>query len=162
LKIEEKNLKRTIEENLKRANLEKNPDKKRKLLILVDEDKKKLQANYEEQKKISIGENFDPDKSIEEFISGIEDKLAGRNKPPKRPDNNKNPYDNKDPNNPTKPEGQTPNPLDPFQTDPNSNSNQNLLQNKQLIIIAGIALLVFLYFYSQSSKSKEENYYYDF
>ena len=127
-------------------------------MILVDEDKKKLQANYEEQKKINIGGNFDPEKSIEDFINGIEEKLSGRNKPPKRPDN---PFDNKDPNNPPDPKKPTPNPLNPFQTDPNSNPNQNFFQNKQLIIIAGIALLVILYFYSQS-KSKEENYYYDF
>ncbi|CAG8602441.1 4922_t:CDS:2, partial [Paraglomus brasilianum] len=122
LKIEEKNLKRTIEENLKRANLEKDPDKKRKLLILVDEDKKKLQANYEEQKKIKIGENFDPEKSIEEFINGIEEKLSGRSNPSRNP---------RTPNsNPTGSGGgsgsgteRNPTPLNPFQ--PNQNASQN-------------------------------------
>ncbi|CAI2196592.1 13334_t:CDS:2, partial [Funneliformis geosporum] len=141
LKIEEQNLKRTIEENLKRANSEKDPDKKRKLLILVDEDKKKLQTNYEEQKKIRIGENFDPDKSIDEFINGIEDKLAGRNRPSRNP---RTP--NIDPTGSgggsgSRTGGDTSNPLDPFQTNPNSNPNQNPFQNKQLIIFAGIAVL---------------------
>ncbi|CAG8776964.1 6486_t:CDS:2, partial [Gigaspora margarita] len=154
LKIEEQNLKRTIEENLKRANLEKDPDKKRKLLILVDEDKKKLQTNYEEQKKIRIGENFDPEKSIEEFINGIEEKLSGRNKPPKKPDANRNPSDDANPNNPSK--RQPSKPLDPFQANPNP--NQNPLQNKHLIIIVAIALLVIFYFYSQK-KEPEPNYY---
>jgi len=80
LQLEEKNLKRTIEENLKRAAMEKDPEKKRKILILVEEDKKKLQTNLNEQAKIRIGENFDPDSYIEDFLRGVEDKLAGRNR----------------------------------------------------------------------------------
>ena len=123
LKIEEKNLKRTIEENLKRANSEKDPDKKRKLLILVDEDKKKLQANYEEQKKVSIGENFDPDKTIDEFIKGIEDKLAGRNRPPRDPRTpNSNPTGSGSSSG-SGTGGGTRDPLNPFQ--PNQNTNQD-------------------------------------
>ena len=160
LKIEEKNLKRTIEENLKRANLEKDPQKKRKLLILVDEDRKKLQTNYEEQKKIRIGEDFDPDKSIEEFIKGIEDKLAGRNKP-RNPSGNKNFPDPWFPPNPNhqEPGPHSSKPLDPFQSTSRTTPSNFFQSNLKLIILGTFALLVLFYLYSNQSKPEP---YYDF
>lgn len=153
LQVEEKIIKRQIEENLQRAQNEQDPNKKAKLLILVEDDKKKLQTNLEEQKKIRVGENFNPDSYIEEFLKGVVDKLAGRNRTPRDP---REPTDNinlpgstdlTDPGgNPngrggsTFPNHQPQNPWQPNQT-PVTNTFQ--LDQQTLILIAGATLIIF-------------------
>ena len=153
LRMEETNLKKSIEENMRRAQNEKDPEKKRKFLILVDDDKKKLANNLEEQKKISVGNNVNVDSYIQEFLEKLEKRL-NPNRNPRTP--NPNPTGSNNGSSPGT--GRRANPLDPFQTNSNSNPNQNFFQeNKQLILIAGLALLVIFYLYSQ--KEKEPNYY---
>jgi len=150
LKLEEKSLQKSIEENMKRAQNEKDPEKKRRFLILVDDDKKKLASNLEEQKKIRIGDNLNIDGYIRDFIEKIEQKL-NPNRNPRTPTPN-----------PTGPgsgsgsgTGRNPTPLNPFQPNPNQNQKDWFQTNKHLIIFAGIAILVIFYFYSQ----KDEEYY---
>ncbi|CAG8684002.1 2409_t:CDS:10, partial [Gigaspora margarita] len=143
LNQEERKLQKEIEENERKAQNEPDPEKKKKFLFLAVLERK------QQLKSSSLGDNFDPDKHINDFIQAIKDKL--KNKPPKR-----NPTTPTDPNNVNLPGGSTtPKPFDPFTPTPNSNPNNFFQENKQLTIITGVALLIFFYFYSQPSKKQE-------
>jgi len=172
LQLEEKNLKRAIEENLKRAAMEKDPEKKKKILILVEEDKKKFQANLAEQAKIRIGENFDPDTYIEDFLKGVEDKLAGRERRGgrgsgnwKKPRDPSNPYpDNADGNNDESDNGDNRiSGRNPWRQP--QQSHDSFQQNQQLFIIAGVVVLVVFLLMSRKDGDeiqRRRNYDYDY
>jgi hypothetical protein len=156
LEIEESQIKQEIEDNERKAANETDPTKKHQFFILVDEGKAKWKKIIEKKKKLKIsglGENYDSDKFIENFIQGIKDKIGG-NKPPRNPF--KTPDDD-EPDTPSKPKGKSPNPLDPFVPNPNQNPLQN---NQQLLIFAGFALLVMFFFLNQ--KPEKPTPYYDF
>lgn len=168
LQLEEKNLKRTIEENLKRAAMEKDSEKKRKLLILVEEDKKKLQANLEEQAKIRIGENFNPDRYIEEFIKGIEDKLAGRDRSRSGGSGDKRSPKSPNPNNPDNNNGGSGESLPPNYPrgggnpwQPNQPQNSSQPNQQQLILIAGVFLVAIFLLMSQKDTDRPRHRTYD-
>ena len=99
-----------------------------------------------------MGNNFNPDKHINDFIKAIKDSIGDGNTPKKDPFK-----DDDDPYAPPKPKGKFPNPLDPFVPNPNQNPLQN---NQQLLIFAGFALLVMFFFLNQ--KPEKSTLYYDF
>lgn len=158
LNREERKLQKEIEENEKKAQNETDPEKKKKFMFLASQAKEKWKKVLERKKQLkssSLGDNFNPDKYIADFIQGIEDKL--KNKPPRNPrqPNRHGGSGNGGPNS------TTPNPFDPFQSD--SKTPSNFFQTHQkLIILGGIAFLVILYFYSQTETSKPKKDYFDY
>src|ERR1043166_3198232 len=53
LKLQEEKLRNSIEENKRKAQREKDPAKKRALLLLIEEDGKKLEANLKSQQALN-------------------------------------------------------------------------------------------------------------
>lgn len=81
LKFEENKLRRQIEENKRKAAREKDPSKKAALLLMIEEDGKKLEENLRKQQAIpKSGINFDPSKHVADMIDGIKRALARKNK----------------------------------------------------------------------------------
>ncbi|CAG8651843.1 8775_t:CDS:2, partial [Ambispora gerdemannii] len=105
LEQKEGELKQEIEENERKAANEPDPEKKKKFIFLADE------------AKTSLGDNFNPDKHINDFLKSIRDSLSGGNTPSKNPfkPNEPNPTDNSGGNSRPK------TPFNPFK--PNSNQN---------------------------------------
>ena len=157
LNQEERKLQKEIEENEKKARNEPDPEKKKKFMILANQAKEKWKKVLERKKQLkssSLGDNFDPNKHINDFIQAIEDKL--KNRPPKRDPNN--------PNFPPNPNHQEPGsypskPLDPFQSTSRTTPSNFFQSNLKLIILGTFALLVLFYLYSNQSKPET---YYDF
>jgi hypothetical protein len=101
-----------------------------------------------------LGDGFDPDQHIKDFLEELKYKLSGQGKPNKSGRTSGSGSGNGSSNGGG---GSKTDTLDPFQTRTNSSSQDFLANNKTLIILAAIALLIFLYFYSQPEK--EPNYY---
>jgi hypothetical protein len=96
-------LKQEIEENERKAASETDPDKKRKFIFLADQAKNEWKKLLEQKKKLKIanlGNNFNPDKHINDFIKAIKDSLGDGNTPKKDPFK-----DDDDPDAPPKPKG---------------------------------------------------------
>ncbi|CAG8575040.1 10838_t:CDS:2 [Ambispora leptoticha] len=115
-----------------KTDIEKVAYSEAKELQKLNQEERKLQKEIEENERKARNET-DPDKKkkhINDFIQAIKDKLE--NKPPRQKkqipgSNGTDPFGSSG--------SKAPNPLNPFQTDPNSNPNQNFFQNKHLIII---------------------------
>jgi len=154
LTLEERQLKQEIEENERKAQKESDPTKKAKFLFLVNEAKEKWKKVLERKKQLksaNLGNNFDPNKHIDDFLKKLEDKL--NRKPPKPP--LRTPFNPTGANNGST--GIPSNPFDPFQPSHNPADKNWWQENKQLLIFSGIALALTFYLYSQ--KETEENYY---
>ena len=157
LNREETRLKKEIEENERNARNETDPEKKKKFLFLVEEAKTKWKKVIERKKQLkssNLGDNLDPDKHISDFFNELEGKLSGKNRPPKG---------SRTPNSDPKSSGSSlggggkTDPQDPFKTNPNQNPKDWFQENKSLIILSSISLLVILYLINQNKK--EQNYY---
>ena len=84
LNIEERALKREIEDNERKAKNETDENKKKQFLFLAEEAKeqwKKLLERKKQLKTASLGDNFNPDQHIDDFLKAVESKLSGRNRP---------------------------------------------------------------------------------
>ncbi|CAG8528527.1 2416_t:CDS:2 [Ambispora gerdemannii] len=105
LLIEEKSLKNEIEENERKARNEPDENKRKQFIFLVDQAKNQLKKCLERRKQLKtgrLGDDFDPDKHINDFLQKLEDKLSGKNKPQR----------------PTRTPNRTPtSPNDPFEPD---------------------------------------------
>ncbi|CAI2184644.1 4130_t:CDS:2, partial [Funneliformis geosporum] len=114
--------------------LQKLNQEERKLQKEIEENERKAREKKKQLKSSNLGDNFSPDKHINDFMQAIKDKLD--NKPPRRKKQPTSPNNVNLPGGSTSPN--TPNPLDPFK--PNTSANQNFFQNnQQLIMIAGLA-----------------------
>lgn len=86
LNVEERELKSQIEENERKARNEPDDNKRKQYILLVDEakaDLKKLLERKQKLKTARLGDNFNPDQHIDDFLKSVENKLSGRNKPPR-------------------------------------------------------------------------------
>jgi hypothetical protein len=84
LEADERKLQKEIEENERKARNEPDKDKARKFVFLADQAKdkwKKILSRKKELKSSRLGDNFDPDSHIDNFLKIVEDKLTGKNKP---------------------------------------------------------------------------------
>src|SRR5438105_333079 len=78
LKLEEDKLRRQIDENRRKASREKDPAKKRALLLLIEEDGRKLEENLRKQQAIpKSGIDFNPSQHVSDLIDGIRRALQG-------------------------------------------------------------------------------------
>ena len=80
LKLEQKQIEARMAENKRKAEREKDPSKKAAILLLIEEDGKKLEENLRKQKAIPTSKiNFDPGKHVERIMEGIRKALRERN-----------------------------------------------------------------------------------
>ena len=165
LKLEQKQIENRMRENKRKAENEKDPDKKALLLIAIEEDSKLLKKNLEKQKAIPTSNlRFEPDKYVSDLINSMKEAIknsggggpgdgsgSGRNK-------NKNDNDDSD-DDINCPGSNTGGGSNPTSNEPKGKESNQPTQ-QQLIIFGSIACLVIFYLYSQ--KSKPEPNYYDF
>jgi len=91
LNSDERKIQKEIEENERKARNETDPDKKKKFLFFSNEAKdklKKLLARKKELKSANLGDDFNPEQHIDNFLQELENKLVGRSQRPTRPNNN--------------------------------------------------------------------------
>ena len=157
LNIEERELKNQIEENERKARNELDDNKRKQFTLLVDEakeDLKKLLERKSQLKTARLGDNFNPDQHIDDFLKAIENKLSGKNRPT-RPTRTSNPqqqstsFDNSAGSSNTNPSTSYSN------YSPNSNSNNNEskpLQEKywKELLFGGAFLLGVYYILNQN------------
>src|SRR5438874_10996915 len=80
LKLEQKQIEARMRENKSKAEREKDPSKKAALLLLIEEDGKKLEENLSRQKEIPTSKiSFDQRKHVEGILEGIRKALRERN-----------------------------------------------------------------------------------
>jgi len=153
-----------MKENKRKAQSEKDPDKKALLLQMIEDDGKLLEDNLKKQKAIPASNlNFDPDKYVSDLIEGMKEAIEkggrggsgggggdGRNRNKKEEDEE----DEDDDGNGAGSSGSGSG------SGRKEDKKENPLQNQQqLIIFGGITLLVIFYLYSQKEDKKEFNYY---
>jgi len=165
LKLEQKQIENRMKENKRKAESEKDPDKKALLLLAIEDDGKLLKKNLEKQKAIPVVNlNFEPDKYVSDLIKGMKEAIekggkgssggggSGGNRNRKKDEEDDN-EDDDDGNGSGSSGGGSGSGSG--RNDKKENPLQN---NQQLIIFGGIALLVIFYLYSQKPE-KEPNYY---
>ena len=164
LKLEQKQIENRMKENKRKAQSEKDPDKKALLLQMIEDDGKLLEDNLKKQKAIPASNlKFDPDKYVSDLIESMKEAIekggrggsgggssGGRNR-------NKKEEDEEDEDDDGNGAGGSGSGSDSGKKE---DKKENPLQNQQqLIIFGGIALLVIFYLYSQKEDKKEFNYY---
>ena len=82
LQLEQKQIEARMRENKRKAEREKDPSKKAALLLLIEEDGKRLEENLRRQKEIPTSKiSFDPRKHVEGILEGIRKALRERGNP---------------------------------------------------------------------------------
>jgi hypothetical protein len=126
LNVEERDLKNSIEENERKARNEPDENKRKQFILLVDEAKEDLKKLLERKKKLKtarLGDNFNPDQHINDFLQAVENKLSGKNRPARPTRTNPNQpstgFDNAGGSNPTA------DPSTSYNNYSNSNSDNN-------------------------------------
>ena len=77
LKLEQKQIEARMAENKRKAMNEKDPSKKAALLLLIEEDGKKLEENFRKQKAIPTSKiNFNPSEHVRRIMEGVRRALA--------------------------------------------------------------------------------------
>jgi len=135
--LDERKLKKEIEENERRARNETDETKKKHFLFLAEEAKnqwKKVLERKKQLKSANLGDTFDPNKHIDDFLQKLEDKL--NRKPPKPP---------------------LRTPFNPTGANNGSAEPESFFEQYKTQIFAVLALAFAFYLYSQ--KETEENYY---
>jgi len=107
LKLEQKKIETRMKENRRKAQTEKDPAKRAALLLLIEEDGKKLEENLKEQQSIpKSGINFDPSKHVDKMMEEIRKALAskggssgGNPNRPKKPNTPNSPFGDDDKEN---------------------------------------------------------------
>lgn len=167
LKLEANKIRNKISELQRQAAKEKDPSKKARLLLLIEEEGKKLEANLKRQKEIpTSGINFDPSKYVSDMIDGIKRALerktrgssGGNNSGGGGGGNRKNPSDPDDPfssygNGNNDPDGSGSN-----RTPRNRRSEKDNQSNQQLIIFAVVALVIIFLLMNQKSNQSHRQY----
>jgi len=83
---DERKLQKEIEENERKARNEPDDNKKKQFIFLAGQAKdkwKKLLERKKQLKSARLGDNFNPDQHINDFLQAVENKLSGRNRPPR-------------------------------------------------------------------------------
>lgn len=160
LKLEEAQITKRMEENKRKTANETDPAKKALLLQMIEEDGKRLKSNLKRQQELSNKFTFDPNKKVDDLIEAMKRAVerTGQKKTPGGSGRNRNPNNP----NPESSDDDDNGGDDNDRVEPGSKKEEqsNFLQsNPQLILLAGIALLVLFYLYSNQSKSEP---YYDF
>ena len=153
---------------------EKDPVRRARILQLIEENGKALEGKYRKKQELSNKFNFNPSKKINDLIESIKRSIERKNKRNSGGNGGRNSRTNKNANSS---DGES------FDSDGDSNSdndidtnngnngskndkNTNFLQkNQQLIIVAGLALLVIFYLISEKDNNKDsqtDHYLYDF
>ena len=156
-------------ENQQKAVNEKDPTKRAKIIELIEDDGKVLQGKQAEKAKLENRLNFDAGKYVRDMVETMKKVIEEMNKPKDSGanGNNQNPRKPKKTNdsNNNDSDDEIPNDV-PNQTYPNKSSskkykNQN---NQQLIIFAGIAILIIFYLLNQKDEPLSNKYeeYYDY
>lgn len=161
LNLEIGKLEAEIQKQRKEVLDEKDPIRRAKILQLIEDNGKILEEKYRKKQQFANKFNFDPKKKINDLIESIKKAVERKNKKDlggsgkensRRTNKNTNPHDSDD-------ESDEDSNSDDEAGNDRGNKNTNFSQNnQQLLIFAGIALLVIFYFYSQNQK-KEPNYY---
>jgi len=167
LKLQEKKIKDRISELRRDASKEKDPTKKARILLLIEEEGKKLEDNLRQQKAIpASGIKFDPKQHVDGFIDGIRKALAGKgssggggnpnrpNKPNKPGDKSDEPFgggggsNSDEGNDPSRP--------------PRQRKEKAEKDNSQMILIAVAVIVILFLMTNQSKPQREEEFdYYD-
>ena len=149
---DERKLQKEIEENERKARNEPDPDKKKKFLFFANEAKdkwKKILARKKELKSSRLGDDFNPDSHIDNFLQAVENKLTGKNKParPNRPSTNTN---NSNSNNFSSPN--SPNNSSPLT---NNHQEKPFFQNywKELILASAFLTGVYYIYHQDYEKT---------
>jgi len=83
---DERKLQKEIEENERKARNEPDENKKRQFIFLAGQAKDKWKKLLERKKQLKtarLGDDFNPDQHIDDFLKAIENKLSGKNRPPR-------------------------------------------------------------------------------
>ncbi|RHZ36570.1 hypothetical protein [endosymbiont GvMRE of Glomus versiforme] len=172
LKLEQKQIEKRIQENKRKASKEKDPTKRAALLLLIEEDGKKLEDNLRKQQAIPTSKiNFDPSKYVSDMIEGIKKALEKKARGNSGGDGNSGSGGGGNRRNPT-------DPNDPFDSDsdnnndPDGNNNKtprnkrkkddDNQSNQQLIIFAVVALVVLFLLMNQKDSQPRSRYEYDY
>lgn len=168
LKLQEKKIRDKISELKKDASKEKDPTKKARILLLIEEEGKKLEDNLRQQKAIpTSGIKFDPKQHVDGLIDSIRKALQGKDR------NSGGRGGSNRPNKPNKPGddsggngGDSSGGLPDDNTDPNRPPRQRKEKaekdNSQMILIA-LAVIVILFLMTnqpQPQRDEELEYYY--
>src|SRR5438045_2268460 len=139
-----------MKENKRKAQEEKDPNKKALLLQLIEDDGRKLEENLKKQKQIPTSNlKFEPDKYVSDLIESMKKAIesgggsgkgggsgsgGSRNRNPRNDDDDDN---NNRGNNPSGSGNGNPNsPNHPDQKPP------NFFQENQTLILIGVAVLI--------------------
>src|SRR5947209_5181099 len=143
-----------MEENKRKAMSETDPIKKVALIQSIEEDGLLLQQKYKKKQELSNKFNFDPKKKVDDLIESMKKaiKKGKRKKPGGSGEGNHE--------NPNSSDTESSDSEDEYNTDDDNNNTNFLQTNQQLVIIAGLALLVI--FYLMNQKPEKEPNYYDF
>lgn len=90
---DERKLQKEIEENERKARNETDDNKKNQFIFLAGQAKDKWKKLLERKKQLKtarLGDNFNPDSHIDDFLKAVENKLSGKNRP-SRPTRTTNP-----------------------------------------------------------------------
>lgn len=163
LDLEIGKLEAEIQKQRKEAMEEKDPIRRGKILQVIEENGKKLEEKYRKKQELSNKFNFDPGKKVGNLIDAIKraidkkdkngSRSSGSSRGNKNPDNSDSEdssgnesSDSDDKNTNNKPRKNKLQPLNFFQT------------NQTLILISGVALLIFFYLYSSQETPKSPHY----
>jgi len=83
---DERKLQKEIEENERKARNEPDDNKKNQFIFLADQAKDKWKKLLERKKQLKtarLGDDFNPDNHINNFLQAVENKLSGKNRPPR-------------------------------------------------------------------------------
>lgn len=157
---DERKLKNEIEENERRARNEPDEAKRKQFIFLANEAKskwKKLLERKSQLKSSRLGDDFNPDQHIDNFLKELEKKLAPKNKLPRTPHNPTNPNQ---PPTPTNPDNRNDTNFPPHNSHTNPNSPSNSKEKpfferyfREILLIGGFLAL----FYYISNQKEESN-----
>lgn len=166
LNLEIGKLEAEIQKQRKEALDEKDPVRRGRILQLIEENGKILEGKYKKKQELANKFNFDPKKKINDLIESIKKAVERKNRKGSGGSGGRN---SRTDTNLSDSDDEIFHSGDNSDSDDNTsnnggsgknNKNTNFFQNnQQLILIAGLAVLVIFYLYSQSSKTKEPNYY---
>ena len=106
LKLEQKQIEARMAENKRKVEREKDPSKKAALLLLIEEDGKKLEENFRKQKAIPTSKiNFNPSEHVKRIMEGIRRALAERGGRPSGGSSGSSGGNRRNPTNPNDPFG---------------------------------------------------------
>ncbi|MCE8163125.1 MAG: hypothetical protein I3274_02805 [Candidatus Moeniiplasma glomeromycotorum] len=164
LELEINQITQRMEENKRKAMNETDSIKKAALIAQIDEDGLLLQQKYQKKKELSNKFNFDPKKKVDDLIKAMKKAIERNNKKPRGSGGGGGSGRNRNPNNS---ESESSDSDDESSDDDDSNHHRkkdqpSLFQNQQLILIAGVAVLILFFLWPAQKEVNKPTYDFDF